>query len=634
VDAAGLMLWSITPGLFAQSRELHWDALNVEARLDAAGELDVIERHTMVFTGDWNGGERVFNLRPRQTLHFIALERFDAKTGTAVPLRQTSVPGVDEFVWSDARTLRWRSRLPSDPPFSNTPLIYQLHYRLSGILLTDGNAFTLDHDFAFPDRPGSIAHFSLKLALDPAWRAPGKIQDRCTAGPLNPGQSFVLTIPLQYSGTAKPAAIDTRRPKEIVMAEAAIFGGFVLFALAFFRREQAQGRFAEIDVNLIDRAWIQQNILVHPAEVVGVAWDGRLGTPEVVALIARMTAEGKLESEVGGADSMTLRLKVARETLNEHERALIDGLFFSKRTETSTADVKSHYKSRGFDPANIIKPGLSKKVKALLPQGDVRVNHWAAIALFFVAAVLFAWSVFLDPKVAGGLVFGLVSMIIVSAILQIPGWLFRTRIDWGRRAALALMIPAFFICLAAAFFLWFPAGTGRIEIPVPMIGAIVAWALFISSTSISCLKSRQTAAAIAVRKKLAAGRTYFMQELSKPRPELQDSWYPWLLAFDLGKQVDVWSSHPASESTTSSTSSFSSHSHSSSSSSYSASSSQTGWTGGGGLSGGAGASGAWSAAAAGMAAGVLTPGSSGSSSGGSSSSSSSGSSGGGGGGGW
>ena len=48
-------------------RELHWDALDVEAHLNADGVLEVIERHTMVFTGDWNGGERVFNVRPRQS---------------------------------------------------------------------------------------------------------------------------------------------------------------------------------------------------------------------------------------------------------------------------------------------------------------------------------------------------------------------------------------------------------------------------------------------------------------------------------------------------------------------------------------------------------------------------------------
>jgi hypothetical protein len=291
---AGLMLWSITHSVFAAGRELHWDTLDVQARLDAGGVLDVVERHMMVFTGDWNGGERIFNLRPSQKLEFVGLERVDSKTGAQVPLHQVSVPNeIDEFAWANAGTLRWRSRLPSDPPFSSTPLIYVLHYRLSGILLKDGENYRLDHDFAFPNRAGSIGRFSLTLALDPAWQPLTEIRDLYNAGPLAPGQSFVLRIPLHHSGVVVPDAIDIRRAKAMVTAAvAAIFAGFILLVMGFVRREQSIGRFAEINASTIDRAWIRQNILAHPAEVVGMAWDGRIGAPEVVAVIARMTAEG------------------------------------------------------------------------------------------------------------------------------------------------------------------------------------------------------------------------------------------------------------------------------------------------------------------------------------------------------
>ncbi len=59
---------------FAQ-RELHWALLSVTARLDADGFLHVAETHTMVFTGDWNGGERIFNIRPGQKLSFDGISR-------------------------------------------------------------------------------------------------------------------------------------------------------------------------------------------------------------------------------------------------------------------------------------------------------------------------------------------------------------------------------------------------------------------------------------------------------------------------------------------------------------------------------------------------------------------------------
>jgi len=61
-----VLLFAVTPGVVLAQHQLHWDALEVEVRLDAGGVLDVAERHTRVFTGDWNGGERVFNVRPRQ----------------------------------------------------------------------------------------------------------------------------------------------------------------------------------------------------------------------------------------------------------------------------------------------------------------------------------------------------------------------------------------------------------------------------------------------------------------------------------------------------------------------------------------------------------------------------------------
>ena len=221
----------------------------------------------------------------------------------------------------------------------------------------------------------------------------------------------------------------------------------------------------------------------------------------------------------------------------------------------------------------------------------------------------------------------MISLFLV-AILQIPGWLFRSRIDWGLKAAAILLIPASVVSLGTAIFLWWYAGVAEVYLPWTMIGALTVLALGISNASINGMKSRQSSAAIAFRKRLATGRSFFLKELEKPQPNLRDAWHPWLLAFGLGKQIDVWSIRHASATTSASTGD-----HSTSGSSQSSSSMPTGWSGGGGLSGGAGASGTWAAAAAGMAAGVAAASSSSSSSG-SSSSSSGGSSGGGGGGGW
>ena len=102
------------PVLRAQDRELHWRSLSSDARLDSTGRLHVRERQTIVFTGDWNGGERRFNVRLGQDFDFERMLRVDPATGVEHALREGDLSEVDQFSWAANRTLRWRSRLPTD----------------------------------------------------------------------------------------------------------------------------------------------------------------------------------------------------------------------------------------------------------------------------------------------------------------------------------------------------------------------------------------------------------------------------------------------------------------------------------------------------------------------------------------
>src|SRR5262249_30638068 len=224
----------LSTSAFAQ-RELHWDAMQVVAHLDAGGHLQVAEAQTMVFTGDWNGGERTFNVRPRQKLTFNGI--FRDTGGGWRPLHQdSSLTSVDSYAWTDNKTLRWRSRRPTDPLFNRTSLRYELRYDLSGILESDGDGFLLDHDFAFPDRVGAINHFELRLTVDPVWQPGEAIRDVYTASNLLPGRSFVLKLPLRYTGAAVPAVLDTSVSREIWLGVLTIFGATLLAVGAFFVR--------------------------------------------------------------------------------------------------------------------------------------------------------------------------------------------------------------------------------------------------------------------------------------------------------------------------------------------------------------------------------------------------------------
>src|SRR5262249_4333909 len=277
-----VLLTVFTPGTAFAQRELHWDRLDVEARLDAAGRLHVTETQSIVFAGDWNGGERTFNLRPRQILSFTRISRVAA--GGLVDLKENrTLSRVDNYAWTDARTLRWRSRLPTDPPFARTAITYVLRYQLSGILVRNGDEYRLDHDFAFPDRAGTIDRFNLRLTLDSAWRPLTGIQDVYATSGLEPRRGFVLTIPLRFTGVGQPEAQEGVSPRVIAIAVAVVLGVTALAVLAFFVREESHGRFVPVTTDYIDEGWIAEHVMKYPAEVVGAAWDDSIGTPEVVA---------------------------------------------------------------------------------------------------------------------------------------------------------------------------------------------------------------------------------------------------------------------------------------------------------------------------------------------------------------
>ena len=616
---------------FAQ-RELHWDALQVNAHLDANGTLQVVETQTMVFTGDWNGGERVFNIRPRQKVTLSGIYR-DNGSGWQPLTEDADLDSVDDYAWTDSKTVRWRSRLRSNPPFANTRLRYELRYDLAGVLVADGANYKLDHDFAFPDRDGPIARFELRLTLDPAWQSAEPIRDVYTASDLRPGQSFVLTLPLRFVGAGTPAVLDLSRPPAIRIAVLALLVVPTLAVLWFFVTEQAKGRFAPlVQEDGIDAAWLREHILKHPAELVGAAWDDRIGQPEVVALLARMTSEGKLRSEASGQSthsSMTLHLKVDRDRLTGYERKLVDALFWDGRTTTTTDQVKSHYKTKGFNPVEVIEKDLETALKEEFPFGD-RARHFRieTLAIFVAGLIALAIAFWEGYGNTTALVMLAIGSVLYAGLAALFGGAFRARMDWGRGNALLCLLPGLSAAAGAAWFLWY-AGSGAIELETTTIVAIACLALATANTSINSLKSRQRRGGLATRKKLAAARAFFAVQLRQRQPALHDDWYPWILAFGLNKQMDDWSARAE-------TLPSSSYSISTSSSSTSSSSSQT-WTGfAGGRSGGGGGGASWAAAAGGLAAGVSPPSSS-SSGGGSSGGGGGGgggSSGGGGGGGW
>lgn len=610
-------------------RTLHWRSLDVAARLDADGRLHVRERQAIVFNGAWNGGERIFDVRPGQRLELRGITRID-ETGVPHPLVRGGLDHVDHFDWADGRTVRWRSRLPGDPPFANQEIVYELDYTLSNILLYDGERYTLDHDFAFADRAGVIEDFSLQLDADPAWHAPA-LPLRTSRASLLPGSSVVVTQVLDYRGAGAPAGVHRGASSSARIALLILLlSGFLVLVIGFLLEESRRGRYAPLyPVSAIDHEWLRTHIFSLPPEVVGAAWDKTTSAPEVAAFIARMVQEGKLGSRVvreKRKDILHLRLLVARASLPAEERKLIDALFDNDAMETDTAAIRARYRSSGFNPASIIRAGIQEQVAALRPDRRNANPLGALLTTLLVVAVL--------ATLGGGLVATRVAPLVYLPILAggagllaiVTAIQYRRRvIDLQQKATMLLLFLFAPVAVLAAVLL----GLVRTS-PPPAAGVLLdllALVLSLTWLVLRVARTPETRERLELRRTLAAARAYFMAQLSRKRPALADEWFPYLLAFGLGRHIDRWfrafgrDVHEVAVFATSP---------------GNTSSASANWTGGGELFGGGGgfagggAGRSWAGAVETFSAGVASPSSSGSGGG----SSGGGSSGGGGGGGW
>ena len=336
----------------------------MRAKLDESGALHVVETQTVVFDGDWNGGERTFRVLVGQSLQLESVTRI-APDGTRHPLTEGGLAAVDEWGWTGDRVLRWRSRLPTDPHFSNTEIVYELAYTISGVLVKRGRSYLLDHDFAFPQREWPIQKLSVSLALDPVWKPQEAFPGSWSSGVLAPGASFLVRVPLDYTGSGSPAAAKGIATPTWRLGLLGLLAAVIVFSYAVWRRrEAALGRFTALqDPSAIDPAWLEKNLLSLSPEEVGALWDEKIGPPEVAAVLARLSAEKKITTRAEGK-TLTMRLLVPESDFDGYDRELIQALFFGGRKETDTDAIKKHYKSRGFDPASKIRDGLQKKLDA------------------------------------------------------------------------------------------------------------------------------------------------------------------------------------------------------------------------------------------------------------------------------
>ena len=418
-----------------------------------------------------------------------------------------------------------------------------------------------------------------------------------------------------------PAAVGTRPPRHAAKTASAPFSltipgsgaplwlrGLVLVLLwllvlrqgiGFLAHERKMGRFDDlIPVDQIDTAWLEEHVFSMAPELVGATWDKTTDASEVAAVLARMVLEEKLKSRVEqerfpwlgfkipGHYTLYLTLQVPRSSLSGYERELVDGLFIDG-DETNTKKVKKYYRSKrtSFDPVSKIREPLTKQVKAVTsPSKNPLEMIWLPTLILFCISFFLLFGDFFFHRfersqelILGG---GLFAAWIVSVIASARYAAGSVRVKGNARWLWARGILIVFLYSGAL-------------LVINLSSLLVVGSAFLCAAAVNNIlnvgKTRDSREGVRLRRYLASARAYLEQELQRDRPELQDAWFPWLIAFGLGPKVDSW---------------FSQYGHhvSTTMGSISGTGSSSGFTGGGGQFGGGGATGAWSMAAGSMSA--------------------------------
>ncbi len=549
-----LLLFAAT----ALADELRWRSLDVKATIDDDGTLHASERHTMIFDGEWNGGQRTIPLRalpPQQQLTFDRVARVVSKTKTVELTRVSDAPDqIDEYgVYNNGTTIRWRARLADDPPFRGRRITYVIDYTLTNVLVRSGAPLRLDHDFVPPDRPGPIEHFSLIVELPKSLNQP---PIKIARDDIPPGEGVVVretywlpkdaSVPpaLQPAAAAPVVAVAppappkkepsrTKTPVTPFTAQVIAFVLIVLallFAFRFFFGERAAGRFARVPRD--QREWVDEFLSKLDAEVVGFAWDGVVGQDEVAAILARMTAEGKIASSAGQGD-MTLKLLVPFDTLRGYEADLVQALFLG-RNETTTRAVREHYAASGFDPARVVAHHVQSAPFGLPQWEDEERGEW--VVFWVLAALTFVLAI------AGGSRSDVdAGVVLVSGFLACLAGGLTLLFTIGAKRALTAVGVRFFFGLLVPFCSVAFAAFGIVKGPVIPIHHLTAMmlasaALTLVVFAVERMKIDQTRQKVEFRRNLAAAREWLKAQVSTAGTPIPDLWIPYLYALRLANQ--------------------------------------------------------------------------------------------------
>lgn len=585
----------------ASARDLSWNELDVYATLDAQGVLHVSETHVMLFNGDWNGGERTFDVREGQKLQVERVTRIDDATHRRIELVRGSLATVDHWDFFGPTTIRWRSRYGHDPVFENTTLTYVIDYTIANVLAQslDGS-YRLDHDFAFPGRPGEIRRFRLNLGVDATWRVIKGAPVSITTGPLQPGEKYVVHAEMTGGALAKPSVMNIAASltnllwRLIMIATTAFIIG--AWWLRFLSRERADGRFTPLQLDIINRVWLEQNSHILIPEVASALFHGKVSEDAVSATLAKLTDRGAIATSTSAGNVLHLQMRQPFEEFRGYERDLIQALFLG-HTETDTIAIREYYASSGFRPANVIRAGVTEAVEKLLREPVPKRGLFGCLAGLAISVSLVCSLLLLGEDITSAARFtamlslGFIIVVALAHLSKAAAW--RDDLQATERGSVDFMRPAIAGLIVTMLLAVFAP---RNTVWQLVVGLTCGGTLFAAALCLSTARARGGPRRRLWQWRVRALQRYLSDELNRSG-RLEEHYMPYAVAVGLGKTRSLAVAPPAPS--PASTDDAIDHDRDSRT--------EPSYASGGGAFGGAGASGSWAMAAASLASGVSAP---------------------------
>lgn len=517
------------------AKSLYWRAVDVQANLDADGLMHVIETQTFVFDGDWNGGERRFVVHPGQRLQLEGVELIE--DSRSIPLTRGGLHVVNHFELTNTAVLRWRSRLPSDPPFSQKALTYRIRYTLSGVLRGQDGHFRLNHDFAFPDRTDVIEQFTSRFVLDPNWAGMPSphVQEQ---GNLGSGQGAIVLAELTHRGSSQPRfVIALTSPIGIHASLGMLVLGACLVIGYFLWQENRYGRFARVaSPKTIDSAWLESNVFAYRPEVVSaiaLGWGSNVVATILASLVQKRQVASRVEKRWFRRPKLSLRLLVDAETLPKEYSTLINKLFFDGNRSTDTDALLRRYAGKGLNLTGTVDALIGRELNKLPDWSKTpRKLNWKLNGALLIGSLVAMVATALAGSRDGldlllsQVPAGLLTLYLGVRAAESQAW----EIDWMTlRILMIITITAPLLGISTTILLDASAKT----LHVSVLATMVAWNLAVLKANLDSMRINQSARKIQIRKNMCAARQYFRAQLGSSAPQLKAKWLPYVVALGL-----------------------------------------------------------------------------------------------------